>query len=196
MMSGIQNIISSPTFYNFTQSTATQMSIKTGINAISRPGFILMDNNIDPHTKKFSAAKECLYQLTSLALFMALIVPIFKNGGYKLARKIFKDEGVFHIFEKPNDVKIFHKLPLEEKKAKLPEFNEKIAQLNEGRKIKLKKVKLESEQLANGVIETCSLVGSVVGLAIIAPITASKLIHPVMKKIEKMDDNKKVDIQG
>lgn len=185
MINGIQNIIANPTFFNITQSTATQMSIKTGINAVSRPGFIMMDKNIDPHTKKFSAVKECLYQLTSLALFMAIIVPVFKNGGYKLAKKIFKDEGVFHIFKNPNDVKIFHKLPIEEKKAKLPEFNQRIAELNEGREVPLKKVKLISEQLANGVIETSSLLGSIIGLAIIAPVTASKLIHPVMKKIEK-----------
>ena len=55
---GIQNIISNPTFYNMTQGTATQMGIKTGLNSVARPGFILMDGDINPHTKKFSASKR------------------------------------------------------------------------------------------------------------------------------------------
>ena len=51
MINGIQNVLANPTFYNITQGTATQMGIKTGLNSVARPGFILMDGNIDPHTK-------------------------------------------------------------------------------------------------------------------------------------------------
>ena len=46
MINGIQNIISNPTFFNMTQGTATQMGIKTSLNAVARPGFILLDKNI------------------------------------------------------------------------------------------------------------------------------------------------------
>ena len=86
MINGIQNIISNPTFFNMTQGTATQMGIKTSLNAVARPGFILLDKNIDPHTKKFSASKEFLYQALSIAMYLGVIIPVFKHGTYALAK--------------------------------------------------------------------------------------------------------------
>ena len=64
MIGGIQNLISNPTLYNLTQSTVTQVTTETCLKAIGRPSFILLDNQIDSKTKKFSATKELLYQLT------------------------------------------------------------------------------------------------------------------------------------
>lgn len=178
MIEGIQNIIASPTFYNITESTAAQMSIKTSLNSIGRPGFILMDKKIDPHTKRFSATKEFLYQLLSLSLYMAIIIPVFKNGGFKLAQKLFKDEAVFKAFKNPEKFSKFHKLTEEEKLAKL----EELSNLSKtGDKFTRQNINQESEYFANGVIETSSLIGTVTGLAIVAPLTAAKLIHPIMK---------------
>ena len=178
MIEGIQNILASPTFYNITESTAAQMSIKTGLNSIGRPGFILMDKKIDPHTKRFSATKEFLYQMLSLALYMAVIIPVFKNGGFKLAKKLFKDDAVFKAFKTPEQFTKFHKLTEEEKLAKLKELSDLS---KTGDKFTRENINLESEYFANGVIETSSLIGTVTGLAVVAPLTAAKLIHPIMK---------------
>ena len=95
----IQNIISNPTLYNLTQSTATQVTIETTLKAIGRPGFILVDNQIDKKTKKFAAMKEFLYQMTCLGIYLAMI-PWFKKGAYSLAKKVCKNEAVFKAFPK------------------------------------------------------------------------------------------------
>lgn len=208
MINGIQNVISNPTFYNMTQSTATQMSIKTGLNSIARPGFILMDKNIDPHTKKFSATKEFLYQALSLAMYMGIIIPVFKKGTYKLAQKHFKDAAILKAFNSPDEFKAFKKLKEEQKKIdKLAELSQKFItnpkEFKAFRKLsaeelaketeKLQKqskstdvftrenISSDSEDLANGIVESSSLLGTVIGLAIVAPFTATKLIHPILK---------------
>lgn len=178
MLNGIQNIISSPTFYNMTQSTAAQMGIKTSLNSIGRPGFILMDNTIDSHTKKFSATKEFLYQIISLGLYMGIIIPVIKNGSYKLAKKYYKEEAVFKAFKNPSEFRSFKKLGTEgEKIAKLKELSE---QSKNGDVFTRENISQDSEDLANGVVETSSLFGTILGLAVVAPLAASKLIHPIM----------------
>ena len=68
MIGAIQNLITSPAIYNATQSTVTQVTTETCLKAVGRPSFILMDKQIDPQTKKFSATKEFLYQATCLAI--------------------------------------------------------------------------------------------------------------------------------
>lgn len=189
MINGIQNIISSPTFYNLTQSTSTQMAIKTSLNSVGRPGFILMDNKIDSHTKKFSATKEFLYQLISLGLYMGIIIPVIKNGSYKLAQKYYKNEAVFKAFKNPSEFKAFKKLREEsEKVAKLKELSE---QSKTGDVFTRENISADSEDLANGVVETSSLFGTILGLAVIAPLLASKVIHPIMNMLGfSKNDNK------
>jgi hypothetical protein len=193
MLNAVQNIIANPTFYQFTQGTAAQMGIKTSLNAIGRPTFILADKNIDSHTKKFSASKEFLYQAISLALYLGIIIPIFKKGAFSMAKKIFKDEAVFKAFKTPEEFKAFNKLSKEEKASKIAEINTKTGDtftyeikqagkdLTKNNRHKI--INADSEDLANGVIESSSLVGTVLGLAIIAPMTASKLIHPILKAV-------------
>ena len=209
MINGIQNVLANPTFYNITQGTATQMGIKTGLNSVARPGFILMDGNIDPHTKKFSATKEFLYQAISLAMYLGIIIPVFKKGAYKAAQKYFKDSAVLKAFNSPEEFKAFQKLTEEDKVKKLAELSQKV--LNSPKEFKVfkkltpeklteemtklkeksgsgdvftrKNIDKDSEDLANGVIETSSLLGTIIGLAIIAPLTATKIVHPIMKAI-------------
>lgn len=181
MINGIQNIIANPTFYNVTQGTATQMGIKTSLNAFARPGFILMDKNIDPHTKKFSATKEFLYQALSIAMYLGVIIPVFKHATYKLAKnKLYKNEPVFKAFKSPDEFKKFFKLETESKKIeKLKEISAQTGDSFTKENI----IDNGGADLANGVIETSSLVGTIIGLAIIAPLAASKLIHPIMKAV-------------
>jgi hypothetical protein len=193
MLNAVQNIIANPTFYQFTQGTAAQMGIKTSLNAIGRPTFILADKNIDSHTKKFSASKEFLYQAISLALYLGIIIPIFKKGAFTMAKKVFKDEAVFKAFKTPEEFKAFSKLSKEEKVSQIAQINQQTGdtfayEIKEAGKDLTKNnrhkiINTDSEDLANGVIESSSLIGTVLGLAIIAPLTASKLIHPILKAV-------------
>ncbi len=181
-MAGIQSIIANQSFFQATQGTAAQMGIKTGLNAVARPGAILLDNDIDQHTKKFSASKEFLYQAISLAMYMLVIIPIFKNGAYKLAKNKFKDEAVFKAFDTPDKFKAFYKLEEADKVKKLKELSKN------GDTFSRKNITEQSEHLANGVIETSSLIGTVLGLAVVAPLTATKAIHPILKAVGIVKD--------
>jgi hypothetical protein len=185
MINGIQNIIANPTFYTLTQGTASQMAIKTGLNAVARPGFILMDNNIDSHTKKFSATKEFLYQSINLALYMGLIIPVFKKSAFAMAKKIYKGEPILHAFKTPEEFKAFRKMTEENKVEKLAELTKNS---KTGDVFTRENINKDSEDFATGILETSSLVGTVLGMAIIAPMTASKLIHPIMKGLGMTKD--------
>lgn len=186
-MAGISSIVSNQTFFNATQGTAAQMGIKTGLNSVARPGAILLDNDIDPHTKKFSASKEFLYQAISLAMYMLVIIPIFKNGAYKLAAKKFNDEAVFKAFKSPDKFKSYLKLDEAGKVNKLKELSKN------GDKFDRTNITEKSEHLANGVIETSSLIGTVLGLAVIAPLTATKAIHPILKAVGLVKEEPKAN---
>ncbi len=189
----IQNIISNPTFYNATQGTVAQMTIKTGLNSVARPGFILLDKNIDPHTKKFSASKEFLYQGLSLLMYLGIIIPIFKHGAYALAKnKLFKNEAVFKAFPNPDEFKKFLKLGSEQEKlTKLSEISKAT-----GDTFNRTNISEESEHLANGVIESSSLIGTILGLAVVAPLTATKAIHPILKAVGLVKDEPKQETKA
>ena len=180
----IQNIISNPTLYNLTQSTATQVTIETTLKAIGRPGFILVDNQIDKKTKKFAAMKELLYQMTCLGIYLAMI-PWFKKGAYSLAKKVCKNEAVFKAFPKAEDLAKFHKMNEQQKVAKLAELNSKITT---GDKFVRENI---NEDFAKGVIEGGSILGSIAGLAILAPIVSHPLIHPVLNALGFSEHNEK-----
>ena len=100
MIGAIKNIVTSSQLANVAQNTAQSVTVETTLKAIGRPGFILIDNDIDADTKQYAAAKEFLYQATCLAVYMALIVPVFKKGGFKLAKNIiFKNTQGFEHFK-------------------------------------------------------------------------------------------------
>lgn len=191
----IQNILSNPTLFNMTQSTATQVTIETCLKAAGRPSFILMDNQIDKDTKKFSAMKEFLYQMTCLGIYLAVIIPVFKKGAFKIARKMFKDEAVFKAFKTPEEFLKFQKLDETQKVAKISELNNTITN---GDKFVRENI---NENLAKGVIEGSSIFGSITGLAIVAPIVSHPLIHPVLnmlgfsehKEKKELDKEKKTE---
>lgn len=182
----ISNILANPTFYNMTQSTATQVTTETCLKAIGRPSFILMDDKIDKQTKKYSATKEFLYQMTCLGIYLALIIPVFKKGAFEIAKKMFKNEPVFKAFKKPDDFMKYHKMTDDQKIAKLQELN---TRLNPEDKFVKENI---NENLARGVIEGSSIFGSVTGLAIVAPIASHPLIHPILKVmgLDKKAENK------
>ena len=173
MISAIQNFITSPAIFNATQSTVTQVTTETCLKAVGRPTFILTDKQIDPQTKKFSATKEFLYQITCLAIYLAAITPICKKGAFALAKKAYKNEPIFQAFKDSSEFMKFHKMDESGKIAKLTEINKAAGST----------INQDSENLARGVVEAGSMFGSVAGLAILAPIMSHPIIHPVMKMI-------------
>lgn len=171
----IPPILTNPTIYNITQTTQAQVAIETGLKAVGRPGFILLDNSIDKNTKKYSSMKEFLYQLTCLGISLGVVIPVFKKGSFAIARKLFKDEAVFQAFKKSDDFNKFRKLSQDEKISKLGEINSA-----NGKNYKLEDL---NEDLAKGMIEVTSIAGSILGLSILSPLISRPFIRPVLKTL-------------
>jgi len=178
MIGAIQNFISNPTLVHMSQSTVGQITTETCLKAVGRPSFILMDKDIDAQTKKFSATKEFLYQMVCLGIYLAAVMPVLKKGAFGLAKKIYPDEAVFKAFNTASEFLKYNKLEsAAEKEAKLAEINSKRSADDMFVKENL------NEDLAKGIVEVTSIVGSVTGLALLAPIVSHPLIHPIMKFI-------------
>lgn len=175
MISGIQNLMASPALYNMTQSTVTQITTETCLKAVGRPSFILMDKNIDAQTKKYSSTKEFLYQMTCLGIYLIAVMPLLKKYSFAAAKKLYKDEAVFKAFKTSGDFIKYYKMDEAGKAAKLAEINNSI---KSGDKFTKEKI---NENLAKGLLESVSILGSVTGLAIIAPIVSHPLIHPILR---------------
>lgn len=171
----IPPILTNPAIYNITQTTQAQVAIETGLKAVGRPGFILLDNSIDNNTKKYSSMKEFLYQLTCMVVSLGVVIPVFKKGSFAIARKLFQDEAVFQAFKKSDDFNKFRKLTQDEKISKLNEINSQ-----NGKNFDLKDI---NENLAKGMIEVTSIAGSILGLSILSPLISRPLIRPVLKSI-------------
>ena len=194
-MSGITSILSNPTLTRIAQSTSSSVSIETGLKAVGRPSFILADSKIEPETKRYAAMKEFLYQATCLATYMAIIIPVFKNGSFKLAKKVFKDEAAFQKFKNAKEYLNYKKFAIMPKSTRVKALED----------IKTKKVlseeitntlkttdKVEQYNMAKGAIEFGNIVGSVLGLAIFAPQVSHLVVHPVLKAIG-MEEEKEHD---
>ncbi len=190
-------LISSP-LTSIAQSASTQVTLETTMKSIGRPGFILIDNNIDPDTKKYAAAKEFLYQATCLALYALLVVPIFKEGAFKLGPKIFKDYAPdFAKFK--NSAEYFKYRKYAEKPFESDRINNnKINKIfNEELATELK-TKKEPEMFnrVKGTIEVGNILGSVLGLAVLAPQVSHAIIHPCLRMLgmEPKKDNSQKQI--
>lgn len=184
MITAIQNIISSPVLYNATQSTITQISTETTLKAIGRPAFIVADKNIDSKTKKYSSVKEFLYQMTCLGIYLLAVMPLLRKGTFKVARKMFKNEPVFQAFKTSGEFKKYHAISDADKLAKIQEINQNNKFNKEFKRSDF------NENLAKGVVELSSIIGSVTGLAIIAPIVSHPLIRPILSTLGLNKDNK------
>ncbi len=185
MISAIQSFVTSPALYNMTQSTVTQITTETCLKAVGRPAFILADKDIDSQTKKFSSTKEFLYQMTCLGIYLAAVMPILRKGTFALARKMYKDEPVFKVFKNSGDFMKYYKMNDTEKAAKLEEINKTL------NTEKITKDKI-NEDFAKGLTELTSIIGSVTGLAVVAPVISHPLIHPILRTMG-LDENKKDD---
>ena len=193
MINGIASVLSNPTLTRIAQSTSSSVSIETGLKAIGRPSFILMDGDIEPETKRYAAMKEFLYQETCLATYMALIIPIFKNGSFKVAKKFLKEEAGFSKFKNASEYLNYKKFASMPKETRLKALNEsKDKFVKEVKDHLVNADKPEQYSMLKGAIEFGNIVGSVLGLAIFAPQVSHLTIHPVLKLIgmekEEHDD--------
>jgi len=183
MINAIGNMLTSSTLSNIAQTASAQVTVETTMKAIGRPGFILIDNNIDASTKKYAAAKEFLYQATCLLLYATLVVPIFKEGAFKLGPKIFKDYAAnFAKFKNSSEYLKYRKYaekPFQSDRVN----NNKIDRLfNEELRQELKtKENPEMFNRIKGTIEAGNILGSVIGLAILAPQLSHAIIHPCLR---------------
>ena len=187
MVNAISSFLTNPTLTNIAQSTTSSVSIETGMKAVGRPSFILADKQLSPQTKRYAATKEFLYQATCLATYMLLVIPVFKKGAFKLAKnKIFKNEKAFELFKNADEYlnyrkiagfkdKIARETALKESKYK-DKFSKELID-------NLAKDTPEKFNLIKGVIEFGNIVGSVLGLAILAPEVSHIIVHPTMKAL-------------
>ena len=196
MIGGISNILSNPALSRIAQSTSSSVSIETGLKAVGRHSFILMDGDIEPETKKYAAMKEFIYQATCLATYMLLIIPVFKNGSFKIAKKWLNNEEGFALFKNAKEYLNYKKLASMPKEARLKALNEN---KNKDKFVKEVKEHLttaekpEQYDMLKGAIEFGNIAGSVLGLAIFAPQVSHLTIHPVLKLIVMEKENEHHD---
>ncbi|MCQ2957942.1 MAG: hypothetical protein MJ180_03455 [Candidatus Gastranaerophilales bacterium] len=185
MISAIARGLSNSTLANITQNTTARVSIETTLKAIGRPGFILIDNDIDSQTKKYAATKEFLYQAICLAVYLMVIPPVFKKTSFALGKKIFgKTHPEFSKFNNLAEYLDYHKFATKS-------FTNRRATLCKTHSInKFKHHNLREDlytkenpdkyDLIKGCVEAGSFIGSILGLAIFAPQISHYTIHPIM----------------
>lgn len=186
MISAISRVITNPYLVNIAQSSDASVATKTTVNSVGRPGFILIDKNIDLETKKFAATKEFLYQATSLLVYMALIVPIFKNGAFKIAKKyLYKGEQGFSKFKNAKEYLDYRKFAEKTKNDRIQSLGKDHSvdkfKHDNLREALINEVTPEKYNNVKGAIEVGNIIGSIVGLSVLAPNVSQILIRPVLK---------------
>lgn len=178
-----------------TGATATVL-IMTGIKAVARPAFIYADKKADAETKKYTATKEFLYQILCLGITFVML-PIFKAGGFKLAEKyIQKDAIAAKILEEASTSKGSKINAFKDKGKSILDRLKKAKEIIKANDTKepqktedAKKTAAQLEPVANAINagnggeELGALIGSVLGLTIIAPLMSHHILHPIMKAL-------------
>ena len=186
MISAIANGLSNSTAANLAQNTIAQVSIETTLKSIGRPGFILIDKDIDDKTKKYAATKEFLYQAICLGVYLMVIPPIFKKGSFALGKKMFgKTHPEFAKFKNMSEYLDYHKFASKSHQNRCADLA-KTRSLNKFKHDNLRadlltKEKPEKYDLIKGCVESGTFVGSILGLAILAPQISHYTVHPIMR---------------
>jgi len=173
----VARVLENDKFAKFAKGAAGAVYVTTAIKAIGRPAFIYADKNSDKETKKYTAAKEFLYQTLCLLLTVGMI-PAFRAGGLKLAEKHLKHPLLKDVAKRIADVS-----PLK----KVGQFEKEYANID-----KMAPDAKKAMTLVKGGTEVGSFVGSIIGLTIIAPLISHKILHPIMNAIglEKKEASK------
>ncbi len=185
MITALTRALSSNALTTIATNTSSQMICETTLKAIGRPGAILVDNKISDDTKKYAAAKEFLYQATCLAVFGLLIVPVFKHGTFKAAKKLLgKTHPEINQFKSSTEYLDYYKIAGKKMQNRLATLskdhseNKFTPELREQLKTQEKPDKYD---WIKGAIETGSFAGSILGLAILAPQLSHATIHPALR---------------
>ncbi len=196
MIGPLTKALTNPTLTSISQNTNASVATETVLKSIGRPGFILIDKDIDSDTKKYAAAKEFLYQATCLLVYAALVVPVFKRGAFKLAKnKIFKNSPEFQKFRSLKNYESYRKYSaksLDTRKILLQQHKLQDKFTPEIEQELLTAEKPNNYDLVKGTIELGSITGSVLGLAVLAPQLSHAVIHPALRFIglEKKKEHK------
>ncbi len=202
MINGFSKFITSNSLSVMTRNTNSQVVVETTLKSIGRPGFILVDNDIDNDTRRYAAAKEFLYQATCLLVYASIVVPLFKNGAFKLANKIF-DASDIGKFKSNKQYNHYLKLCDTTPKNRILTLDKEIkgtansngTRTTVGEKYdetiiaELKKDNPNVYPVLKGAVELGNIVGSVFGLAIFAPQVSHLFIHPALKLLGFEDKN-------
>lgn len=207
----------------FAKATATTVYLMTAVKAGVRPIFNYNDKKADKDSRKYSAANEFLYQLVCLAIAAGMIpffeAAGFKMAEKRLGKLAESFKGKFAEnlknvadikgFEELANVKgiclsgskkirEFKKLHLKHSfdeahvgKIKAAEAAEEAKRATQADKAIILAEK--AEHLLNGGLEAGSLLGSIIGLTIAAPILSHKILHPVMKAMGLSKEEHKKD---
>ena len=154
------NFLTSPKFANMVQNSTFQVASEGCLKAIGRPAFTLCDKTANTQERKYSAAKEFLYQSLSMMSYFALIFPI-RNNTFRLLKHFpqLKGENITQAKTAEDFKKLFNTMP------------------NGLTKTKIK-----------GAQELMSIIASGIILAIITPQIATKLTHPILTKFNTKDE--------
>ena len=222
MINGIVNTISKSGFQNLIQNTTAQVGIETGLKAVARPMFTFADKHADFETKKYSAAKEFLYQILCLGIYLAIIPPVFKRTGFKVFKslcqkasntpevmqKISQNAKVqirncaVDMFKNEKGVLAVHELGTMELAERLNPNNAKAKKLiktlqenlveshPESKRVMINVMNVKKDgdyfkqfDVAKGGIEMFSILGSVIGLTVLAPEISHLVLHPIMHAV-------------
>lgn len=170
-------ILSNPDFAKFSKKTAVTVYLMTAVKAGVRPLFILHDkNNKDEDAKKYTAAKEVLYQV--LCFIMALL--LMKGSerlGFSLAEKKLANIDKFKNIKKFNEIPVFNNI------KKMKDFEKLHLDEAFAEKSNLAVEEKEAMHIVNGGKEAGSFVASIVGLTLLAPMISHEILHPIMHAI-------------
>lgn len=157
------NILTSPEASKWVQDSAFQVLSEGSLKAVGRPLFTLADKNAAPEAKKYSAAKEFLFQSISMIAYFALITTIVQKGGFHTLKNLPK----FKKFDTLKDINSFG------------DFSHIFNSYQKGLIKTTEKEAKELEQTKGGM-ELIKMAGSGVILTILCPMLVTKIVHPIM----------------
>lgn len=199
MIAAVTNMLTNSTLSAIASNTTGQMVCETTLKAIGRPGAILIDNKISDETKRYASVKEFLYQATCLLVYALLIIPVFKHGTFNLAKNIMgKTNPEIKQFKNVNQYLDYYKLSEKSKQNRIASLNKDHSQDKFTRELRehLKTADTpERYDWIKGAVETGSFIGSILGLAILAPQISHLITRPALRRLGFEKETKIYDFE-
>ena len=161
----IKSVVNNHGVVHFVNDPVLAISAETACKATFRPAFTLIDMSASADARKYSAAKECIYQLLCLAIYLTM-APKFKKLGFVIGKKIIGEKAGtgFKKFTDYNAVKNY---------------------IKEGNSL------LKNFPIVNGSMLFGTIVGSIIALTIVAPQIVHLVLPHVLNAFNiKLDEHK------